>query len=95
MSVGQRVFDQKILSQRKAKQIKFTNSEVSYLTMFADRFIFISLTQPAAIIFQIFIKCSIFPDLLPITFSINIVKRVSWFKSSLLLRIQNKHKHKH
>ncbi len=24
-----------------------------------------------------------------------IVKRVSWFKSSLLLRIQNKHKHKH
>ncbi len=25
----------------------------------------------------------------------NIVKRVSWFKSSLLLRIYNKHKHKH
>jgi hypothetical protein len=24
-----------------------------------------------------------------------IVKRVSWFKSSLLLRIYNKHKHKH
>ncbi len=42
--------------------------------MFADRFIFISLKQPAAIIFQIFIKCSIFPDLLPITFLINIAK---------------------
>ena len=74
MSVGQRVFDQKILSQKKAKQIKLTKSDVPYITMFADRFIFISLTQPAAIIFQIFIKCSIFTNLLPITFSIIFAK---------------------
>ncbi len=57
-----------------------------------------SYAQCSATEIMLYMKCLIDGKKLKSTKVLEIhiiVKRVSWFKSSLLLRIQNKHKHKH